>query len=100
MGEIDISVNADKHKVTLAPTETPKEEQARLAREAKDADHERRKDFIAFFASIVILAGVMAFLVYLVSAHPSEKVQLAGVGLLSSTLTGVVGYTFGKRASK
>jgi hypothetical protein len=92
-------------KIEAKTPETAVERKARILRETEDAafdrvrkkadeDHERRKDFILFVFSLVIVAGSALFCVLAIVLSPANTTW--AVPLLTLIVGGLLGYQTGK----
>jgi VIT1/CCC1 family predicted Fe2+/Mn2+ transporter len=93
-------VHTQTLNLSLTPTEDPAVRDARLRREEASAAHERRKELALYLTTALIIVaafGICAFVV--LSKNFSGELDKWATALLTSIVTGLVGYVTGK-ASK
>ncbi len=90
-------IDTKKFSATIATREAPQELRARLEREAADQALRRRKDVILFVAVTLGVIAVFLLCVGIVirsSSSPDDKKWATSI--LTSIVSGAVGYLFGK----
>jgi hypothetical protein len=90
--------------ITIEPRESPEERASRLRREEAQAEHERKKDFILFQVTLavatLVLLTVVGFSLYCLATPTADaEAKKWAATALTSLITGVGGYLYGKSRS-
>jgi hypothetical protein len=83
--------------ITVKSRETPEEMASRLKREEAQAAHDRRKDFILFLFTLILVTALVIFsLCALLIQDTDPKAKEVASMIIASLLGGVAGYFYGK----
>jgi hypothetical protein len=95
-----IDLNTGKGKLEWESDESEAEQRARLEREQKDADHERRVRWWTFVAFLLALFTIgIAGLVLIFNGGSPER-ERVGTVILTSIVSGAIGFLGGKAVKK
>lgn len=100
-GKIDLNdlANRPDHQLSIVPREEPTERNARLEIEKADAAHKRRIDLALHITTLVVIAATFGVCAYIVIARTfSSDMDKWATALLTSIVTGLVGYVTGRSA--
>jgi hypothetical protein len=93
-------VQSQTLSLSLTPTEDPAVRDARLRLEDARAAHERHKEMVLYITTAVVLVAAFGISAYVVlSKNFSGELDKWATAMLTSIVTGLVGYVTGK-ASK
>lgn len=99
--QLDLNELADRQelKLTIASREDPAERDSRLRIEEARSLHERRKEISLYGATIGIVAATFGISAYIILASSYDgEIDKWATATLTSIVTGLVGYTFGKQS--
>jgi lipopolysaccharide export LptBFGC system permease protein LptF len=95
-----IDLNSGKGKLEWESQETEAEQKARLEREQKDADHERRVRWWTFVAFLIALFVIGITGLVLIFEGRSPERERVGTMLLTSIVSGAIGFLGGRALKK